>query len=151
MKNNKYFKLWISAISLHALHQLEESIGFFHWYVDYASKMPPWVSIISLNNAKTLILHPEYFIFASIAQIFFVLLLALVFRHQEKITKILIFFYLLGIAFFLLWHIVSSYIVHSYAPVMVTCLGGLFLIPVWMYKLFQLSRSGPKIANDGKA
>jgi len=117
--------------------------------VDYVDEMPAWASIISLNNAKTLILHPEYFIFASIAQIFFASLLAFVFRHHEKITKILIFFYLLGLTFFLLWHIASSYIVHSYAPVMVTCLGGLFLIPVWMYELFQLSKS--KIANQGKS
>lgn len=151
MNNNKYFKLWISAISLHALHQLEESISFFQWYVDYANKMPAWASILSFNNAKTVILHPEYFIIASIAQIFFVSLLAFVFRHQENITKILIFFYLLGLTFFLLWHIVSSYIVHSYAPVMVTCLGGLYLIPVWVYKLFQLSKSEPKIANQGKS
>ncbi len=40
--------------------------------------------------------------------------------------------YLSGLTFFLVWHIAASYAAHSCALIMVTCIGGLFLIPRWM-------------------
>ncbi len=40
--------------------------------------------------------------------------------------------YLSGLTFFLVWHIAASYAAHSYALIMVTCIGGLSLIPRWM-------------------
>jgi len=136
--DNIYLKLWKPIIGLHALHQLEESISFFQWYIDYADKIPKWLLILNLDIAKMTIVHPEYFIVATIAQIFFVLLLAYIFRHNENVTKILILIYLLGLTFVFVWHILSSYLAHSYAPIMVTCLIGLYLIPVWVFKLFRL-------------
>ena len=138
LNGNKYFKLWIPIIGLHALHQLEESISFFQWYIDFADKIPKWLLIVDVNNAKMIVSHPEYFILASIAQIFFVSLIAFLFRHKETASKILIFIYLLGLTFFLVWHVLSSYFAHSYPPVMVTCLIGLYVIPYWLYKLIVL-------------
>jgi hypothetical protein len=140
MAANRYLKLWMPIIGLHALHQLEESIGFFQWYIDYADKIPKWLLIINLNIAKKIILHPEYFIVASIGQLFFVTLVAFIFRRKENMTKVLIFIYLFGLAFFLIWHILSGYFAHSYAPIMVTCLLGLYLIPNWTYKMFLLNK-----------
>ena len=140
MATNRYLKLWMPIIGLHALHQLEESISFFQWYFDYADKIPKWLLIINLNIAKTIILHPEYFILASIGQLISVTLMAFIFRRKENMTKTLIFIYLLGLTFFLIWHILSSYFSHSYAPIMVTCLLGLYLIPNWIYKLFLLNK-----------
>ena len=141
MAINRYFKLWLPIIGLHTLHQIEESINFFQWYVDNAHKIPDWLLIVNLSNANRLILHPAYFIFATIAQIFFVSLMAFIFRHNEKVTKTLIVLYLFGLAFFIVWHIITSYIAHSYAPVMVTCFGGLYLIPVWIYRIFKLGKT----------
>jgi len=138
--DNIYLKLWKPIIGLHALHQLEESISFFQWYIDYADKIPKCLLFLNLNIAKMATAHPEYFIIASVAQIFFVSLIAFIFRHKENTTKILIFIYLLGLTFFFVWHILASYFAHSYAPIMVTCLIGLYLIPVWAYKLFQLKK-----------
>ena len=141
MDRNRYFKLWLPIIGLHTLHQIEESMNFFQWYVDNANKIPDWLLIVNLSNANRLVFHPEYFIFFSIAQISFVSLMAFIFRSSEKVTKALILLYLLGLAFFIVWHIITSYIAHSYAPVMVTCFGGLYLIPVWVYKLFRLTET----------
>ena len=138
MSTNIYFKLWTPIIGLHALHQLEESISFFQWYIDYAYKIPKWLLILNLNIAEMATSHREYFIVASVAQIFFVSLIAFIFRHKENMTKFLIFIYLLGLTFFFVWHILSSYFAQSYAPIMVTCLIGLYLIPIWIYKLFRL-------------
>jgi len=143
--NNIYLKLWKPIIGLHALHQLEESISFFQWYVDSANKIPKCLLILNVNIAEMATSHPEYFIIASVAQILFVSLIAFIFRHKENATKILIFIYLVGLTFFLVWHILASYFAHSYAPIMVTCLMGLYLIPVWAYKLFQLNNSARKI------
>ena len=140
MDINRCFKLWLPIIGLHTLHQIEESINFFQWYVDNAHKIPDWLLIVNLSNANRLVLHPEYFIFATIAQISFISLMAFIFRHNERVTKILILLYLFGLTFFIVWLIVISYIAHSYAPVMVTCLGALYLIPVWVYKLFRLTK-----------
>ena len=77
---NRFFKLWLPIIGLHALHQMEESISFFQWYVDNFHKIPDWLLIIDPHNANRLVLHPEYFIFASIAQISFVTLVARIFK-----------------------------------------------------------------------
>jgi len=142
--DNIFFKLWKPIIGLHALHQIEESIGFFQWYVDHADKIPKWLLILNVKIADLAISHPEYFVIASVAQILFVLLIAFIFRHKENMTKILIYIYLFGLSFFLIWHILSSYFAHSYAPIMVTCLTGMYLIPTWICKLFRLSNSTQK-------
>ena len=138
--DNIFLKFWKPIIGLHALHQLEESISFFQWYIDYADKIPKCLLILNLNIAEMAVSHPEYFIVASVGQIVFVSLIAFVFRHKENMTKILLVVYLLGLTFFLVWHILASYFAHSYAPIMVTCLIGLYLIPVWVYKLFRLMK-----------
>lgn len=127
-------------IGLHGLHQLEESISFFQWYIDNASKIPNWLLIQNLGNANKIINHPEFFILASIAQLSFVSLIAFIFRRKETTTKYLITIYLFGLSFFLVWHILSSYFAHSYAPIMVTCIGGLYLIPTWVKKIYKLSK-----------
>jgi hypothetical protein len=145
MESNRYLKFWLPIIGLHALHQLEESISFFQWYIEFANKIPKWLLIQNLENANTIVNHPEYFILASFAQLFFVSLIAFVFRHKEKITKYLIIIYLFGLSFFLVWHILISYVAHSYAPIMVTCFGGLYLIAVWVYKLFNSSNLDLKL------
>lgn len=132
---NRYIGLWLPIIGLHALHQIEEGIGFFQWYADNAHRIPDLLRIVGMANATRAVLHPEYFIVASIAQILSVSLIAYLFRRNEQVTRILVFLYLSGLAFFLVWHITTSYLAHSYAPVMVTCLGGMYLIPLWMYKL----------------
>lgn len=138
---NRYLKLWMPIIGLHALHQLEESIGFFQWYIDNADKIPKWLLIVSVEHAKKLVDYPSLFIIASFAQIFFVLLLAFIFRRNEKITKYLMLIYLLGLSYFFVWHILASYLAHSYAPVLVTCFIGFYLIPYWLYKLFNKDKS----------
>jgi hypothetical protein len=68
MNSNRYLKFWLPVIGLHALHQLEESISFFKWYIENAAKIPYCLLITSIDNAKTAITHPEYFIFASLGQ-----------------------------------------------------------------------------------
>lgn len=136
MAQNKYLKLWRPIIGLHSLHQVEESISFFQWYIDVSDKIPKWLLILDTTNAKTAITHPEYFILASLTQIFFISLIAFLFRYKEKTTTVLIVIYLSGLSFFFVWHILSSYFAHAYAPVMVTCLLGLYMIPSWLYKLF---------------
>ncbi len=135
---NKYLKLWFPVITLHALHQLEESICFFQWYIDNAHKIPDWLLIQTTENAQMAVENPEYFILASVAQIVFVSILAFAFRRRENITRVLIVVYILVLSFFLIWHIAVSYAASSYSPVMVTCIGGLYLIPKWIYKLFVL-------------
>lgn len=140
MKTNRLLKLWLPIIGLHALHQLEESISFFQWYIENATKIPKWLLITSTDNARIIITHPEYFILVSFGQLFFTTLLAFLFRHKEKATKLLLFIYISGLTFFLVWHILTSYLAHSYAPIMVTSIGGLYFTPIWMYKLFQLTK-----------
>ncbi len=135
---NKYLKLWFPVITLHALHQLEESICFFQWYIDNAHKIPDWLLIQTTENAQIAVDNPEYFILASVAQIVFVSILAFAFRRRENITGVLIVVYILVLSFFLIWHIAVSYVANSYSPIMVTCIGGLYLIPKWLYKLFRL-------------
>ena len=44
---------------------------------------------------------------------------------------------LAGLSFFLVWHILISYFTHSYWPVMVTCLMGVYLIPKWTKKVIR--------------
>ena len=128
-------------IGLHGLHQLEESISFFQWYIDNEDKIPNWLLITSIENGKTIINHPEYFILASFAQLLFLSLIAFLFRLKENSTKILQIIYLLGLTFFIVWHIIVSYIAHSYAPIMVTCIGGLYLILFWAKDIFKLSKN----------
>lgn len=140
MKTNRYLKMWLPIIGLHALHQLEESISFFQWYIENATKIPNWLLITSTDNARTAITHPEYFVFATLGQLLFVSIVAFLYRHKEKATRILLLIYIVGLTFFLVWHILTSYIAHSYAPIMVTCLIGLYLIPIWVTKIIKLSK-----------
>ena len=128
-------------IGLHGLHQLEESISFFQWYIDNEGKIPNWLLITSIENGKTIVNHPEYFIIASFTQLFFVSLIAFLFRLKENTTKVLQIIYLLGLTFFIIWHIIISYIAHSYAPIMVTCIGGLYLIFFWAKDIFKLNKN----------
>ena len=135
-----YTKLWLSIIGLHALHQIEESISFFRWYIEYFDRIPGWLRIQSVDNAQLVVVHPEYFIFATLLQLLLVSVLAFAFRRNERVTRLLIWCYLAGLSFFIVWHILICYFAHSYAPIMVTCIGGLYLIPLFAYKLYKLGK-----------
>lgn len=135
-----YTKLWLSIIGLHALHQIEESISFFGWYIECYDRIPDWLHIQSADNARLVVAHPEYFIFATLLQLLLVSVLAFAFRRNERVTRLLIWCYLAGLSFFIVWHILICYFAHSYAPVMVTCIGGLYLIPLFAYKLYKLGK-----------
>lgn len=135
MPSNRYFRVWPHVIGLHAIHQLEESISFFSWYVENAKNIPRWLLIVSVENAVQWVQHPAYFALASLGQILAVAVVAFVFRRRERLTRYLISLYVAGLAFFLVWHVVTAYLAHSYAPVMVTCVGGIYLIPTWIKKL----------------
>ena len=54
-------------IGLHGLHQLEESISFFNWYVENEQQIPKSLLLTSIENGKTVINHPEYFALSSFA------------------------------------------------------------------------------------
>ena len=137
MKTNKYIHLWLPIIGLHALHQVEESISFWQWYIDFVDKIPQWLQLPRIaENAHLANEHPEYFIWASVGQIAFVALIAFLCRKSEKATRIALSLYLAGLSFFLIWHILISYFTHSYSPVMVTCLIGIYLIPKWSANVF---------------
>ena len=138
MKTNKYFHLWLPIMGLHALHQVEESISFWQWYIDFVDKIPSWLQLPRISeNAHLVKAHPEYFVWASIGQLTLVAVIAFLFRKNEKVTKIALILYLAGLSFFLVWHILISYFTHSYSPVMVTCLIGVYLIPKWGIQLFK--------------
>ncbi len=131
MKTNKYIHLWLPIIGLHALHQVEESISFWQWYIDFVDKIPQWLQLPRIaENAHLANEHPEYFVWASIGVIAFLC------RKSEKATRIALSLYLAGLSFFLIWHILISYFTHSYSPVMVTCLIGIYLIPKWSANVF---------------
>lgn len=140
MKTNRLLKLWLPIIGLHTLHQLEESISFFQWYIENSVKIPKWLLITPVENVRRMSIHPEYFFFATLGQLAFVSLLAFLFRHNEKATKILLYLYIAGLSFFLVWHIFISYIAHFYAPIMVTCLVGIYFIPIWVTKIIKQSK-----------
>ena len=132
MKTNKYLHLWLPIMGLHALHQVEESISFWQWYIDFVDKIPSWLQLPRISeNAHLVNAHPEYFVWASIGQLTLVAVIAFLFRKSKKATKIALTLYLAGLSFFLVWHILISYFTHSYSPVMVTCLMGVYLIPKW--------------------
>lgn len=135
MRANRYAKLWLPTIGLHALHQVEESIEFFRWYRDNYEQIPAWLTIVSLERAERVVRQPELFVLASVAQIVAASAVAFASRKSERWTRSLLMAYVGGLAFFLTWHIVTSYLAHSYAPVMVTCIGGSFLVPGWMRAL----------------
>ena len=138
MKTNKYIHLWLPIIGLHALHQVEESISFWQWYIDFVDKIPQWLQLPRIaENAHLANEHPEYFIGASIGQLTLVAVIAFLCRKSEKATRIALSSYLAGLTFFLVWHILVSYFTHSYSPVMVTCLIWVYLIPKWGYMLFK--------------
>lgn len=138
--DKSYLKIWLSAIGLHVLHQIEESISFFQWYIDSANHIPKWLLIQSVENAKTILVHPGYFVLASAAQIIFISFVAFLFRNNERVTRIILPIYLSGLTFFLVWHIVISYVAHSYAPILITCIGGIYFIPNWFYKFRRVSK-----------
>jgi len=125
-------------MGLHALHQVEESISFWQWYIDFVDKIPQWLQLPRITeNAHLANEHPEYFIGASIGQLTLVAVFAFLCRKSEKATRIALGIYLAGLTFFLVWHILISYFTHSYSPVMVTCFIGVYLIPRWGYQLFK--------------
>ena len=138
METNKYIHLWLPIMGLHALHQVEESISFWQWYIDFVDKIPQWLQLPRIaENAHLANEHPEYFIGASIGQLTLVAVFAFLCRKSEKATRIALGIYLAGLTFFLVWHILISYFTHSYSPVMVTCFIGVYLIPRWGYQLFK--------------
>ena len=137
MQNNRYSGLWFPAIGLHALHQIEEGISFFSWYADHAALMPGWIRIISASRAETWAQHPDLFALVSAGQIIAVSTLAMLFRRNEAATRFLLLLYLLGITFFFGWHILSAYLAHAYAPIMVTSIGGFFFLPRWFKTLLK--------------
>ncbi|MBB1569304.1 MAG: HXXEE domain-containing protein, partial [Capnocytophaga sp.] len=113
MKSNKYIHLWLPIIGLHALHQVEESISFWQWYIDFVDKIPQWLQLPRIaENAHLANEHPEYFVWASIGQIALVGVIAFLCRKSEKATRIALSLYLVGLSFFLVWHILISYFTH---------------------------------------
>ena len=138
MQTNKHLHLWFPTMGLHALHQVEESISFWQWYIDSVDKIPSWLQLPRISeNAHLANAHPEYFIGASIGQLALVALVAFLCRRSEKATRIALGVYLIGLSFFLIWHILISYFTHSYSPVMVTCFIGVYLIPKWIYQVVE--------------
>ena len=138
MQTNKYLSLWLPIMGLHALHQVEESISFWQWYINFSHKIPTWLQLPRVSeNALLANDHPEYFVGASIGQLALVSLVAFLCRRSEKATRIALGIYLMGLSFFLIWHILISYFTHSYSPVMITCLMGVYLIPKWAKKVIR--------------
>ncbi len=72
MQENTYFIMWFPILGLHTLHQIEESIAFFPWYQAHAHEIPSWLLITDPQHADLVIAHPEYFLLASLGQIFLV-------------------------------------------------------------------------------
>ena len=138
MQTNKHLHLWFPTMGLHALHQVEESISFWQWYINFSHKIPTWLQLPRVSeNALLANDHPEYFVGASIGQLALVSLVAFLCRRSEKATRIALGGYLAGLSFFLVWHILVGYCTHSYSPVMVTCLIGVYLIPKWIYQVVK--------------
>ena len=130
--------LWLPIMGLHALHQVEESISFWQWYIDFVDKIPSWLQLLRISeNAHLVNAHPEYFVWASIGQLTLAAVIAFLCRKSEKATRIALTLYLAGLSFFLVWHILISYFTHSYSPVMVTCLIGVYFIPKWGFQLLK--------------
>ena len=101
MQTNKHLHLWFPTMGLHALHQVEESISFWQWYIDFVDKIPSWLQLPRvLESAHLTIAHPEYFIGASIGQLALVALIAFLCRKSEKATRIALGIYLIGLSFF---------------------------------------------------
>ena len=60
MSGNKYIYLWLPIMGLHALHQVEESISFWQWYIDFVDKIPEWLKVSRiLENAHLANANPE--------------------------------------------------------------------------------------------
>ena len=45
MESNRYIHLWLPIMGLHTLHQVEESISFWQWYIDFVDKIPQWLQL----------------------------------------------------------------------------------------------------------
>ena len=102
MRANKYLSLWLPIMGLHALHQVEESISFWQWYINFSHKIPTWLQLPRVSeNALLANDHPEYFIGASIGQLVLVALVAFLCRKSKKATRIALGGYLAGLSFFL--------------------------------------------------
>jgi hypothetical protein len=130
-------ELWVAIIGLHALHQIEESMGFFRWVYVHIDELPKWVTF----NLKAFTLgmeKPVYFLIASLGQLFLTSFIAYYFRKRLRITRLLMLSYLIVLAIVFIWHIAGSIAVQSPAPVMVTCLGGLYLIPFLVARVLRI-------------
>ena len=55
MKTNKYLHLWLPIMGLHALHQVEESISFWQWYIDFVDKIPSWLQLPRISENAHLV------------------------------------------------------------------------------------------------
>ena len=88
MQTNRYIHLWLPIMGLHALHQVEESISFWQWYIDFVDKIPQWLQLPRIaENAQLANEHPEYFIGASIGQLTLVAVIAFLCRKGAKSYK----------------------------------------------------------------
>ena len=95
MKTNKYLHLWLPIMGLHALHQVEESISFWQWYIDFVDKIPSWLQLPRISeNAHLVNAHPEYFMWASIGQLTLVAVIAFLFRRAKKPQELHLLFIL---------------------------------------------------------
>ena len=91
MQTNKHLHLWFPTMGLHALHQLEESISFWQWYIDFVDKIPSWLQLSRvLESAHLTVAHPEYFIGASIGQLALVALIAFCAERVKKPRELLL-------------------------------------------------------------
>lgn len=91
METNKYIHLWLPIMGLHALHQVEESISFWQWYIDFVDKIPQWLQLPRIaENAHLANEHPEYFIGASIGQLVLVVVIAFYVERAKKLQELLL-------------------------------------------------------------
>ena len=136
----KILKLWYSIIGLHALHQIEESISFFHWELAHVGNIPDWL----LFNLKLLDVVGDYqqqnFFVSSFFQILITSTIVFAFRKNLKITKILMVVYLCLLRLVFSFHILQSIVAQSVAPVMVTCIGGLYILPFIFSNVINLKK-----------
>ncbi|MGT2893660.1 HXXEE domain-containing protein [Streptococcus downei] len=132
----KYLNVFLGVFFIHFLHQIEESLSFFNWYNYHYSNLGSW-AILPASITKLVIKHPNYFILASFLQFLLIFTLAFISKHYKNGLKSFSTLYIIGLDFFLIWHILSCYNPHIYPPVMVTCILGLFYTPKWIYSLYK--------------
>ncbi|VTS19905.1 HXXEE domain-containing protein [Streptococcus dysgalactiae] len=132
----KKLKIFLSIFFLHVLHQIEESLSFFNWYYSHHSDFGIF-AILPREISKVAIQQPYYFIIGSCLQFIFTLILAFISLKRKKDLKLVSYLYIIGLDFFLIWHIISCYQPHLYPPIMTTCILGLFYTLKWLYSLNQ--------------